>query len=327
MNRTCGVAWMRGILALCLAAAPMTAAGADSRPASASAPARSPESIDTTSRIASNFGVLVAKNWPDALLLTGRTVLWAIVWAVLLLPVGMLAGLVSYLLCRKFLPRQAPQAWYRYARWLLAAIFLLAPACGFAYGGAWLGAGRSVRGAIRDDRVLDKLLGAWIIAALMDSADYQATGEESAEQMQKILADSSAIERLVAQDWAESVDRIRKSCGNGIVERTFVSLVTSRTCDALREKLQGLDPRVLVLILRSPNVDQYIREHPNASPGLVAFSLHFGAMRQEALGLVGKWVWAHLGVGIALGLLGPIALASLLRLAIYLSTRKPAVPH
>jgi hypothetical protein len=311
---------------------PATArAASPASPAATAVPMTAPASsakastADHAARIASNFGTLMGKNWTDIAWFLGKLIFNAIMWAAMLLIVGIIAGLASYFICRRLGLVKAPWKWYRYVAWLWVVLFIFSGACGFAYGGCWVGAGKTVKNAINRDFVLDKVISHMILAVMMDRADYQATGQESAEQIQKVFADSEALRRLSMQDWQESAANIRKSAGDSAVRRWLLDLAMGQGLDKLANELQGLDPRaVYTIVYSSPNIDAYMKQHPDASPGIVMISHQLATARQKACLMVDKAVLSPLVLGIFLGLLGPIAMGGLFRLIVWLATRGQA---
>ncbi len=295
-----------------------------SSPASALATTRQAPGGDA-SRILTNFANMMKGNWKSLAAFATTTVLNAVLWAIGLLLVGILAGLASYFILRRFKLFDAAWPWYRFVRWLWPVVFILGAAAGFTYSGAWIGLGRNIKSYIREERMLDRIVAQVYFAIVLDKASYQATGQESAEKLEQVLAGSEAIGKLAMADWAIVREELTAVTARSAFERWLVHLALRNISDDLAERLSGLDPRlVMVFFGMHPNIDQYLREHPDANPVIAALSVHFEPVRQKACDMVDSVVHPQAAVGIAAGLLGPALLLGIFRLVVHLAGRRPA---
>ena len=262
------------------------------------------------SRVASNFVALMADTWQEVAVFAGTTIVWGVLWAIGLFLVGIGVGVFVYLMLRRWGAFGAPWSWYRYVRWLWGVVFILSAAVGFAYAGAWLGPGRNVKHYIRDERMIDRVVGNLYFAIILDKADYQATGLESAEQLEKVLTESEALANLAVEDWEAVRDEAVQSAADNFLDRWVLELAADSATEKLTQELGGLDARVIVGILHaSPSVEAYLRDHPDAHPLVASVATHFSTIREDACGLVDAVVMPHVWGGIGLGLGGPLVLA------------------
>gem|GEM_PF-6127291 len=291
-------------LAVCLSAA--GAAASASEPASAPATTRAasqPAWSDHTGRALANFAALMGNSWKQIAFFAATTVLSAVMWALLWVLAGVAAGLVAWMVVRRFRLLDAPWSWYRWVRWLWCAVFVISFAAGAAYAGAWFGVGRNVKHYIRERRMLDKVVSHLVLAAMLDRADYDANGQESAERVQAVLADSDAVSQLAIRDWAAMSEQAARRAGGGFLGPWLVRLAGGDAVDKLARELRGMDVRlVVVLFLTHPNIDDYLAKYPNAQPGVIALAGHFRAIRQGACDLVDALVRPHVRAAAALGL-------------------------
>ena len=146
---------------------------------------------------------MLGNNWTDIAWFVGKAVLGAVIWAAILGPAGIVAGILLWRFARRRKLLDAPWPWYRYVRWLWAVLFIAGAALAFAYGGAWLGAGRSVKNSIHEDRVLDKVFSHLLVAVFLDRVGYEATGDDSAAHIQKVLGESEQVTALAREDWRQ----------------------------------------------------------------------------------------------------------------------------
>ena len=310
-----------------LAAEPESPAA--SQPTAASSPASAPATTrqapgGDTSRILTNFANMMKGNWKSLAAFAATTVLNAVLWAIGSLLAGILAGLASYFILRRFRLFDATWPWYRFVRWLWPVVFILSAAAGFTYSGAWIGMGRNIKSYIRQKRMLDKIVGHVYFAIVLDEAGYQATGQESAEKLEQVLADSEAIGKLAMADWAIAREKLTAFPARSPLERWLVHLALRNISDDLAEQLRGLDPRlVMVFFGMHPNIDQYLREHPDANAMIAALSVHLEPVRQKACDMVDSVVRPQAAVGIAAGLLGPALLLGIFCVVVHLAGGRP----
>ncbi len=276
------------------------------------APATAPAEQSDAARIASNFLVLMGDTWGDVALFVGSMVLWAVVWAAGMFFAGIAAGLVVWLLLRRFGLFDARWGWYRWVRWLWPVLFVLSMSIGFCYAGAWMGLGRTLRGYIVDRHMVDKVVGHLWVAIALDSAQYEASGVESVEQLEAVLSDSDAVTNATLADWQAMEDELLADAN--FAERWVYRLTTDSISDRMKEDLAGADPRVVVMFfMDSPNLEQHLAEHPDAHVVVMALSTQMQAAREKVADVVDSFISPNVHTGLWAGLLIPVGLAVLFR--------------
>lgn len=280
------------------------AESAASQPASA-AP-RKPSSV---SRIAANFATLMGNCWADIGWFAGKCVLNAILWASGMLLAGVALGVGLFLLLRRRRLFDAPWGWYRYVRWVWGVVFILCVIVGMTCAGGWIGLERQLKHAILKERVLDRTAGNLVLAVFMDSAEYRASGEESAENLQAVLKDSESAARSAIANLPQIVDEIAGP-ELSATQRRALRLMSPDDVQKLFANVGKLDMRmVIVLFYGSANIEQVLQEHPQANPAVMAIAVHFESLRQRGCRLVNRftrppiYMWLFGGLGIPLGLL------------------------
>lgn len=276
-----------------------------------------------TSRIASNFLTLMGNSWGDAAWFAGRCVMNALLWAGAMLLVGMALGVTVFFVLRKYRLFHAPWGWYRYVRWTWGVLFISSIVVGMAGAGAWLGLERQLKYSILTERVLDRIVGNMILAVFMDSAQYQATGSESSEQLQAILGDSETVAQAATQDMSEALRGVSGRQLSPIQRYALQLLGTGQGQRTLTESLK-LNPRMAIaLFYGGPNMDRYLKEHPQANPGVMAMSVHFQDLRlggcrlAESFTRPSLWSWLAAGCGL------PFVLLLLFRMTVRFSRHAP----
>jgi len=325
-----------GLAAVMLACFPASAgaceAAAERPPENGSASsAKAPESKPaaregSAARIAKNFLVLMGDSWKDIGKLALRLTFSVVLWGAGLLLAGGAAGLIAWLLLRKRRLFDAPFRWYRWVRWLWAVVFVIVPALGCGYAGLWLGGGRAVKRFIREDLIIDRVVANMLVAIFLDSADYAVTGRSQTDEIERVLADSEKVRKLVQDDFAEAVRDFAESPKASFAQRWLVRLAsTSELQAAADQALQHVDPAlVFVVFIANRNVDEYLQQHPGARLPIAALSAHFASVRNKACGLVDDAVHGNLALGALLGAGIPLVLLGAFRLALWLVARRQA---
>jgi len=273
-----------------------TATMPTSRPAAANA-----------ERIAANFAMLMTDNWEPIVKFVGTTILWMVVWAVGLFVVGIFVGLVMYLILRRL--TYAPWRWYRYVRWLWPVGFVLTAALALGYAGLWLGPSRNIKSYIREQHMLDRVVSHVAVAALLDKADYEVSGHETAEDLAKVLSDSRVLQELTGEDFSVSREELISS-GDDFAQRWVLKLATETEAFKLVEALRKVDPQTLMTILTEyRDVEAYLAEHPDAGQEVQAVAAGFGVVREQACELVDTVAMPNVWGAVAIGLLAPAGLA------------------
>ncbi|MHB1155519.1 MAG: hypothetical protein ACYC26_01640 [Phycisphaerales bacterium] len=273
------------------------------------------QTVDHIQRILSNFATLTAHHWPDAAKLLGGCALNMLLWGTLLLAAGAMFSIALYLLLRRRGWFDAPWAWYRRWRWAWGVILIGCICLGAAGTGVCLGLQRQLHHAIVREHVLDRVVGNIVIALYMDAADYRATGDETAEHVQQIIDDSNAVATLTTQDlhtlFSQLADR-ELTGWRRYAFRWFGNKYVSEKIDELLD----IDPRAALILFLTPNIDRYLRDHPDAQIGVVMFSRHLEHLRLLAWRGVNALILPWLFTCLAIGLGVPFTLLIALRIAV-----------
>jgi hypothetical protein len=154
----------------------------------------------------------------------------------------------------------------------------------------------------------------------MDQADYQMTGKENAEKLDKVLAESEAAGKLSKREWEQVKRDIAKAHGHGFIDRLLIREGLDRAMDEIRDKIYGADPRLLVaMYMPGSDTKAYLAQHKDAQPVVMAFSGCFEKIREAACDAVGKVVNPNLYIGLLGGLGLPLALAGLFQIPVRLT--------
>lgn len=280
---------------------------------------------DHIKRIASNFASLSMNHWPDAAKFVGYCALNAFLWGALLFLLGLVVSIALYLrlLRRGFF--DAPWRWYRLARWSWAVIIIGCISLGMLAAGATWGLQRQFHHAILHDHALDRITGHMIIAIYMDAADYQLTGDESAAHIQKIIDDSSSVSTLATADLHTRFYELAASEQTGWRKYLFRWFGHRYVSDKINDLL-NVDPRAAFVLFLSPNIDQYLADHPDAKVGVVMFSRQLESLRTLACKgvnmLLGPWIASALALGVGI----PLLLLIALRIAVRCTRPQPSSP-
>ncbi|MFB3892900.1 MAG: hypothetical protein ACE15C_12840 [Phycisphaerae bacterium] len=316
-------------LAVCSAQelAPATRGAAGTSPAattSAASPAMSAApatrtAADHAARIAANFWTLAGRHWTDVAGFALTTIGMAVLWCLLMLFCGILSGLVVWLALRHWNFFAAPWSWYKYVRWLWGVIFIVSFAIGMAYSGWRLGICRNVKSYIVERRALDRIAGNLIVAVCLDQADYQATGEETSDKVQRVLEDSEAVGKLAQRDLQDAMADVAGSRGLSGTQRAIIGVLGDQAPEMLKD-MTKLDARaVVVLFYSGQNTAQYLKEHPEANAGVMAMSLHFDRIRGKACDAVDSLTGGPIWMGLVLGIGIPLLFMAILRIIVRLA--------
>ncbi len=281
---------------------------------------------DHAGRLIANFVTLLDNRWQNMGWFLAKCLFNAVLWGALMMVVGLATGMVAWLLLRRHGLLDAPWKWYRYAIWIWLPLMLLSIAIGLTGAGVFLGLERQLKHAIVQERVLDQIAGDLILAITMDSTDYQLTGNETSEQLQAVLADSETIAAMTVKDIQAAIDEMQEDELNPVLYYV-IDLFGREQAQQMIVDTMKVDPRLLILIFHSSNLDQYLQDNPQAQPAVMALALHFTVLRRAGCDLVEMvtrpliWAWAGIGLGL------PLALLGLLRLSVYLTpSASPCAP-
>ncbi|MCZ7648810.1 MAG: hypothetical protein M5U26_26720 [Planctomycetota bacterium] len=291
----------------------------EASPAQESLPAESLPESARPSTFTANFLTLLADAASGAGALTAD-LFWSILgWS---LALALLLGLVAFLLWRTLRRRGALDVRERrsglvHGLWL--ALFLTLALLGGAYGGAWFGGGRCLKIYIHEHLILDQAVARLYCAVVLDKAGYRATGAESAEEFDRVLAASKGLDDLAEDDFDAGLGKLSGVEEHGLIANWCLRGFTWLVGDALGEWLLGADPRtVFLFFIRTPSVDAYLEANPGANPWVLAIAKHMKTLRKHASKTVDAWVYPNLALGLLAGLGLPLAVLGLFRLVLRL---------
>ena len=290
---------------------------------------------DRSTRLLRNLLTLMGNTWADTAGFAGWLVIKIILWGIVLFILGALVGLLLYWRLRRRKLFSADFGWYRYVSWLWGVAFVMIAALGFGYAGLWLGGSGHVKNAIREDRVLDRVVINLCIAFMADSAEYEVTGSETAQEMyesivkheafaDKVLADSVEFSRtLVKLDADGALDEI-KDAEDAVNREMLMNLavpVAELSADQLKGMLTKHPPdtvlKVFILLAAgTEELDGYLEEHPEINPVASAATLYCDEVRDAACDMVNGLLIPNVALGAGIGLGAPLLLLALFRLAI-----------
>jgi len=299
------------------------AEGAEGGGVAASSPATAPADAGaaaaTASRLAANFAALMAQNWRPVAGAAVWTVVSAVVWAIVLFVLGIAAAVVGYFLLRRLGLFDAPWSWYRWVRWLWCLLLVVSTSIGWASAGAWWGAGRKVKHYLRDEKVLDRIYVTVAMAAMLDRAGYGATGQETPEQLEKIITDSQAAAREARADWSRFLRETAESATDNFLQRWLLKLAIQQDTDGFEDSILREPKLALLMYTLGPCTEEYADRYPDARGDLMLASTMLGEAGKRACRLVDKVVRPNVLAGIALGPGIPLALAGVFRLILRLA--------
>ena len=292
----------------------------DADPPGAKAPA-SARADDLTERIISNFLTLLDGSWVDILKFIGWTILGMILWAVGMAAAGLVLGLVLWLILRQKKLLDAPWKWYRYARWSWALVFMLILMVGFGYAGAYIGLERGLKSAIYDDLVVDRIVIHVYQAIVLSEADYKVTGQETAEQLHKVVADTEGSGNLALEDYEKFKDAFIATEGDTFGKRLIMRLAADYVLP--RVSIHGMDYEPVVkYIFSGMNLEEYLKKYPAAQPVLHLMDTKFEEVRDAASNGVEMITRGGIHSGLLLGILVPIILLAAFRVTLHFTGPK-----
>lgn len=276
-------------------------------------------------RVAANFLTLMGNAWAETLAFAGRLVLAIVLWSIAFLLFFGLAGLLLWRALARRGGFDATWKWYRYVRWTWPVLFVLLPAAGGSYAGGWYGGGRCLKQAVLEDRVVDRVVMHLYCAIALDRADYEVKGQESIAAYEAILKDSEKGQRVFEQDFENAMHDLVNEDRQGLWMYVLVKLTNGFVSRKLVDSMRGVDPRALVILfLKHPNIDEYVKENPNASPALMALSSQFAAARALVGDSIDSVVATHALIGTFAGLGIPLLLWAIFLLTRHYCKGKPA---
>ncbi|GMV81537.1 MAG: hypothetical protein AMXMBFR7_27210 [Planctomycetota bacterium] len=244
--------------------------------------------------------------------LTSASVFWGI-------GLGLLAALAGFLLWRELRRREALNWKGKRIGWLVAvwcvALTALSGAGG-AYGGMWYGGGRCLKHYVEERRVLDQAVARLYCAIVLDQAGYTPSGQESLEQFDRALAESKELQHIAREDFDEGVATLAGVEPDGLLMSWALRALSALVGDQLGQAVAGADPRAAFsFLMKTPNVEAYLKEHPEASPWMATFAEALQSLRKQAVRTIDGWVYPNVFVGLALGFGFPLLALVLYRWA------------
>ena len=270
-------------------------------------------------RVAANFIVLMSREGREIGRFTGAIAFQTMLWGLGAWLVGSLAGYAIFWILRKRSLLDARFCWYRFVRWIWPVLFVVFIGTGLGYAGFWLGGGRAFHKQIHEQRVLDKLVAHLLCAIALDHAQYTATGAETIEAYTRVLGDSDTISDVVEKDFDQEMKALQSKLSGRFAQPWWLALFSNLGLGELLGKLRGMNSRLLfVTLMEHPNLDEYVSKHPEASPSVVALSLHLKLIRDNACLWVDGMVYSHAAIGVATGFGPPLLAFIFFRLTIWL---------
>jgi hypothetical protein len=316
-----------GLLALAAGAGNLWAEETEEAPVENSEAEEEPETVatpgtvavDQASRVATNFVTLMDRAVRGALRFTKDLLLACLLWTLGGLFLGALGGFLLWYYIRRRKGFDAPWGWYRWVRWAWFAVFVLPLTLGLAYAGLFFGAGRCLNHYIHDVRVLDQAAAQLLCAVILDKAEYEARGDETAQQYAKVLGDAPQLAPLVQADVEIAAQELRSKIAPGPLTGGVFDLLAPLVLDGMPKEIYGVDPRMLVVVFVShPNLDAYLNENPQASPALAALAVHFKHARDQAGRVVFALVMPNALLGLGVGLAVPLGAWGIFCLVVFL---------
>jgi hypothetical protein len=269
--------------------------------------------------LAKNLAVLVQRTWADTAAFGGKVIAAGFLWTFGLGILGAGLGLITWLFLRKKEAFHLPFSWYAYFRWIWVVVFVGCFGVGFAYAGLFLGTGRALNHGIAKDRVVERLVGNIYVAIALDSAKYELTGEESANQIQATLQRSEATAAVVSGRLGEI---IKRSCQTEFAKgklspwtlRLLQRVSDSSIGNLALDRMSGdVDPAIVIGCLYALSSGEeanpaFVKDNPHARPALALISGFVGRIRKEASSFVNGLVFPQACLGIGGGISIPLFL-------------------
>ena len=317
-------------LAAALTWSPCLAEDADARGAkapasteagSSDAPTSTTEADDSSERIINNFLTLLEGSWVDILKFIGWTILGMILWAIGIAVAGLVLGLILWAILRRKKLFDAPWKWYRYVRWSWALVFMLIIMMGFGYAGVFIGLERGLKSAIYHDLVIDRILMHVYQAIVLSEADYKVTGQETAEQLYNVVADTEGSGNLALEDYEKFKDDFIAKEGDTLGKRLIMRLVADYVLPHV--SIHGLDYEAVVkFVFSGMNLEEYLKKYPDAHPLLHLMDTKFEEVRDVASSGVEMLTRGGIYGGLLFGILVPIMLLTAFRVTLRFTVPK-----
>lgn len=301
--------------------APGAKAPASTEAGSSDAPTSTAEADDSTEYVINNFLTLLEGSWVDILKFIGWTILGMILWAIGMAVAGLVLGLILWALLRRKKLFDAPWKWYRYARWSWALVFMLSIMIGFGYAGVFIGLERGLKSAIYHDLIIDRIVMHVYQAIVLSEAEYKVTGQETAEQLYKVVADTEGSGNLALEDYEKFKDAFIAKEGDTLGKRIILRLVADYVLPHV--SIHGIDYEALVKVAFSEmNMEEYLKKYPDAEPLLHVLDTKFEEVRDVAS--IGVRMLTRGGIygGLLLGILVPILLLTAFRVTLRFTVPK-----
>ncbi len=287
--------------------------------------------------VSNNFTRLMQSSWEDVAKVAAMVVLRIVLTAVAGFFLGVVVGVVLYLVCLKLGLLRAGWNWYRWVGWLWALVFIGVLGLAGAYAGAWLGGGKALDHAINREHIPRRVVANLYMAAALDRAEYDVTGQESTARLIELIEGNENLAGLslkaLATRCREAIARdMDMDEGGSQLKVTLLEHLSDQRLEELAGKeLYEADPRVAVVVIYTKAVDPeayrtYIDENPGrASVGQAAERM-FTRLEQGMTSKLVKLIWwdAIGAVAVALGIL--VVCVGLFQLVVHLAGGRATPP-
>jgi hypothetical protein len=289
-------------------------------PTTASRPVEAQVDQSVSDLITRNVEILCKKHWGDALGAIAWVSVSVILWSICLCVLGLILGILAFFRLRKRgMFDVAPGTPGRFV-WVWGIVFTLSFSLGGAYGGGWLGLERGIKKQILTKQAVDGLIVSIIQANVLHAANFELTGDETAEELQEVVAQSEAVANLVMDDFIALIDKVIDEQTKDKVPRWIVDIARNKIREKFLEKMQdelhGVDPRLLAIAIFEADSKKYLEKYPKAKPVAALFAGFLDNIRQEACNRVSGFTRPGMWTGFLGGLLVPFLALFVFRKAV-----------
>jgi len=283
-------------------------------------------------RLWKNFTVLMSDLVPPLAVAAARLAGFTLLAGIAGFLTGLILGFGLWFWLRKLGVFDAPYAWYRYFKWLWALLFPVCMALGLAYAAAWFQAGQIAKGAILNDRLMERAIASGYAAVAMDVAKHEIAGGETMAEVQKILQDSEEVAQILSTNLGAlltkhlQVPEVQQALG--LTELAWLkNLAESQVGQMVFQKAAANEDTRLVLLTfyaiasGDKSREEYLQGHPKAGPAMALVRQYLQRINRELVRLINGLVYPQVVLAILIGLGVPFGLAGLFRLV-----ARPAAP-
>ena len=257
---------------------------------------------------------LAQMSWRGSAWFTAKLIKAALFTALLFCVVGLIVGVVEFLILRRLGWVNLTYLWYRYVRWLWLPVCVACVGVGWGYGGAWFGAGRFLCHQVGEERLVDRQLVCVACAAVLAAADCRIEGNETPEQLLALTAGADHLNLTLNGQWRDRIDTLTAEWRDSRWAKLLAGTTRfwlDKNLPALLE-LRGIESRFLLLLLAPPHERETVLQgHPDARPTLALAENLLGRVRKDADARIRSVFHAHVLAGLGGGLGLPLILIGL----------------